>query len=150
MGGLGGRPKRRVQNRFDYRILGKLSLGPTACRNSVSNLNVAGQTRFARKPGVACKSDENCQYVQVRDGASHVGQRISAPKRPPAANPERLRAAESRQKHLVHLLAPDRGGSAASGDASPVSVPLKSVLGVRVSRDSPAGMAGVQPGPPVA
>ena len=26
----------------------------------VSNLNVAGQTRFARKPGVACKSDENC------------------------------------------------------------------------------------------
>ena len=88
--------------------------------------------------------------MQVRHGTSHFGQRISAPKRPPAANPERLRAAESRQKHPVHPLAPDRGVSAASGDASPVSVPLKSVPGVRVSRDSPAGMAGVQPGPPVA
>ena len=65
--------------------------------------------------------------MQVRHGASHFGQRISAPKRPPAANPERLRAAESRQKHPVHPLAPDRGVSAASGDASPVSVPLKSV-----------------------
>ena len=58
--GVWGEDQETGSEPFDSRILGKLSLGPTACRNSVSNLNVAGQTRFARKPGVACKSDENC------------------------------------------------------------------------------------------
>ena len=56
----GGRQISASRTRFSPRILGRLSLGSTACRNFGSNLNVAGQTRFARKPGVACKSDENC------------------------------------------------------------------------------------------
>jgi len=49
----GGRQISASRTRFCPRILGRLSLGPTASRNFGSNLNVAGQTRFARKPGVA-------------------------------------------------------------------------------------------------
>ena len=49
----GGRQISASRTRFSPRILGRLSLGPTASRNFGSNLNVAGQTRFARKPGVA-------------------------------------------------------------------------------------------------
>ena len=51
--GVWGEDQETGSEPFDSRILGKLSLGSTACRNFGSNLNVAGQTRFARKPGVA-------------------------------------------------------------------------------------------------